>query len=223
MSKSLVSIKALEKRADFFAGASLSPATKRAYQADWSHFYDFCTRYDLEELPATPETICLYLTDMADSQISVATIVRRCTSITTIHHGSGHDSPVKTDKVARVISGIRKTLGSPPEQAKALSWSDLKKLVALCDSSIIGLRDASILLLGWASALRRSELVALNIGDLDFVEEGLIVTVRRSKTDQEGQGAKIGIPRSRGLCPVSAIENWLERRSEENRRRNRPS
>lgn len=211
----IVALKALEKRADYFSGASLSPATKRAYQSDWAHFHAFCHRWELFELPSTPETICLYLTDMADSSTAVSTIVRRCTSITAIHRAAGYDSPVKSDQVGRVLKGIRKTCGVPPEQSKAMSWDDLRLFVLQCDSLIIGLRDAAILSMGWASALRRSELVALNIGDLEISEKGIIITIRRSKTDQEGKGSKIAIPRSKGdMCPVAAVERWLLRRSE---------
>jgi site-specific recombinase XerD len=211
----IIPLKALEARADYFAAASLSKATKRAYESDWRQFFEFCRLHELEELPATPETICLYLSSMADKETAVSTIVRRLTSISAIHRASGHDSPTKNDKVARVLKGIKRQCGAPPEQSKALSWKDLKRLVAQCDSLMIGLRDAAVMALGWSSALRRSELVALNIGDLEFVEEGLVITVRHSKTDQEGKGAKIGIPRAKGdLCPVETVKRWIERQSQ---------
>jgi len=211
----IIPLKSLEKRADHYASQSLSPATKRCYERDWKLFDRFCKSHDLESFPSQPETVCLYLTEMADCGLSVATIVRRMTSITAIHEAGGHLTPVKDARVSRVLQGIKREHGAPPVSRKAISWADLRKMIAHCDALMIGLRDAAILALGWASALRRSELVALNIGDLEFLEEGMIVTVRRSKTDQEGHGAKIGIPRSRGdVCPVAIVERWIKRISE---------
>jgi site-specific recombinase XerD len=210
----IVSLRSLEKRADFFAAASLSAATKKAYQTDWKDFFEWCQSHDLEALPATPEMICLYLSDLAESS-AVSTIIRRLTSISAIHAAAGEFSPCKDDRVCRVLKGIKRQCGTAPQQAKAISWKDLQKMVSHCDSLIIGLRDAALLTFGWASALRRSELVALNIGDLEISETGIILTVRHSKTDQEGKGQKIGIPRAKnGLCPVSSVERWLKRRSE---------
>lgn len=210
----IVPLKALEQRADYFANLSISKSTRRAYESDWRHFFQFCRELELEELPATPETVCLYLSALADKQAAVSTIVRRLTSISAIHRAAGHDSPAKNDKVARVLKGVKRSCGRPPEQAKALSWHDLSRLIAQCDSLMIGLRDAAILALGWSSALRRSELVALNIGDLDIVEEGVVITVTRSKTDQEGQGYRIGIPRAKsGLCPVETVRRWIQRQA----------
>lgn len=209
-------IESLEKLADSFATASISNATRKAYECDWRDFWSFCRDNDLQELPAEADTICLYLTHLANSGSTISTIVRRCTSITAIHHASGHDSPVKNDRVSRVLKGIKNTIGKPQKKSKALSWSDISKMVQHCDSLIIGLRDAAILLLGWASALRRSELVALNIGDLEITEQGIILTVKRSKTDRVGSGAKVGIPRSKGpICPVTAVERWISRRSKD--------
>lgn len=208
-------IQSLEKLADSFASASISKSTRKAYESDWKDFWEFCRVNSLDDLPSDEDTVCLYLTHLADSGSSISTIVRRCTSISAIHGAAGYFSPVKTERVSRVLKGIKNTIGSPVKKAKALSWSDISKMAKQCDSLIIGLRDAAILLLGWASALRRSELVALDIGDLEISEQGLILTVKRSKTDQIGSGAKVGIPRSHGpICPVAAVERWIARRSQ---------
>jgi integrase len=210
----IVPLETLEQRADYFADLSISRATRRAYESDWRHFYGFCRDLELQELPSTPETVCLYLSAMADKQAAVSTIIRRLTSISAIHRAAGHDSPTKHDKVFRVMKGIKRSCGRPPGQAKAISWHDLNRLIAQCDSLMIGLRDAALLALGWSSALRRSELVALDVGDLDFVEQGLVVTLTRSKTDQEGQGYHIGIPRAKaGLCPVETVRRWIQRQA----------
>lgn len=208
----IIPIKQLEERADFFAGAALSDATRRAYQTDWQAFTEFCDSHELEPLPATPETVCLFLTDMADRGRAVSTITRRCTSITAVHEHFRHLSPVKDAKVARVLRGIRRTCGEPQRRSRALSWPDLKMIVRQTDVTMIGFRDAALLSLGWASAMRRSELVALNIGDCSTDENGMIITIRRSKTDQEGKGYQIGIPRAAdGFCPVEKVTRWLER------------
>lgn len=211
----IISLKSLERRAEHYASASLSPSTKLCYERDWRLFDKFCERRELEPFPSDPETICLYLAEMAESGLSVSTIVRRLTSITAIHEAGGELTPVKDARVNRVLRGIKREHGAPPESRKAISWSDLRRMLSHCGSLMIGLRDAAVLALGWSSALRRSEIVALNIGDLEFLDEGLIVTVRRSKTDQEGHGAKIGIPRSHGdICPVAIVERWIKRVSE---------
>jgi len=213
--KDIISTKSLAKRADHYASQSLSPNTRKCYERDWKMFHHFCVFRELDPLPADPETVCLYAADMAESKMTVATIVRRMTSITAIHEASGQLSPVKNAKVSRVIQGIKREHGAPPASRKAISWDDLQKMLNQCDCMMLGARDSAVLALGWASALRRSELVALNIGDLEFSENGLIVTVRRSKTDKEGHGAKIGIPRSKGdICPVKLVEKWINRISQ---------
>lgn len=208
-------IQSLEKLADSFASASISKSTRKAYESDWKDFWEFCRVNSLDDLPSDEDTVCLYLTHLADSGSSISTIVRRCTSISAIHGAAGYFSPVKTERVSRVLKGIKNTIGAPAKKAKALSWLEVCRMAKQCDSMIIGLRDAAILLFGWASALRRKELVSLNIGDLEISEHGIILTVNRSKTDQIGSGAKIGVPRaSKGMtCPVVAVERWIERRS----------
>lgn len=202
----------LSDRADFFAKQSLSQNTKRAYQTDWESFRKFCDNHDLESFPSTPENVCLYLPHLADSGLSIATINRRCTSITAIHEAAGELSPVKDARVQRVLKGIKRTIPKQRNVPRAVSWDDLQEIVAECGSMMIGLRDAALLSFGWATALRRSELVSLDVGDLEFSKRGVIVTVRRSKTDQEGSGSKIAVPISNtGFCPVSIVKKWLER------------
>lgn len=221
----IIPVKSLAKKADHYAAASLSESTRRCYERDWKIFYQFCESLELDSLPAKPETICLYAAEMIGKGLSVSTITRRMTSITAIHEASEHLSPVKNAKVSRVLQGIKKEHGAPPASRKAILWSDLNKMIIQCDCLMIGTRDAALLTLGWSSALRRSELVALNIGDLEFSDEGLIVTVRRSKTDKEGNGSKIGIPRAiektgllgrtnDRLCPVKLVERWISRMSQ---------
>lgn len=214
----LVKSQKLIERASFYEHSSLSENTKRAYQSDWLRFCEFCDELGHDTLPASPTTVVLYITQLAENDISVSTIIRNLTSISCAHKMSDQINPVKDDRVSRVMAGIRKTKGKPLKQAKAITWADLRKMVDKCDPSMIGIRDAAILAIGWTAALRRSEIVALNLSDLEFCEEGIIVTIRRSKTDQMGIGKRIGIPRSRDkFCPVDKIKGWYERRCEKTR------
>lgn len=209
----LVKSQKLTERANFYEHSSLSENTKRAYQSDWLRFCEFCDDLGHNPLPASPTTVVLYITQLAENDISVSTIIRNLTSISCAHKMSNQINPVKDDRVSRVMSGIRRTKGRQLKQAKAITWADLRKMIDKCDPSMIGIRDAAILAIGWTAALRRSEIVALNLSDLDFSEEGIIVTIRRSKTDQIGKGKKIGIPKSKDkFCPVKTIRDWYERR-----------
>lgn len=205
-----------------FAKESLSKATRRAYESDWNIFYYWCRDHDVEALPAKSETICLYLTALAEFNISVSTIVRKYTSINAIHRSAGHAAP-KNEEIKRVLQGIKNTLGRPAEHARSISWDELRLLLCHTDNLMIGLRDAAILVLGWASALRRSELVALNNSDLDISDKGMLVKIRRSKTDQEGNGKIIAIPRMdktknpmNPFCPVEIVEKWIARKNSNN-------
>lgn len=207
-------LESLEKKADFFAGHSISKSTKRAYESDWRHFWGFCINMDFRELPASDDTVALYMTWQTDQKISISTIVRRLTSITAIHNACGYDSPAKTDKVSRVLKGIRRTLGEPQSKASPVTWVQVTEMISRCDETMAGVRDSAILALGWCSAMRRSELSALNCGDLQFTENGIIITIKRSKTDQTGHGEHVAIPRSKNICPVSIVEKWLKRRSD---------
>lgn len=207
-------IEQLLKRAEEYADASVSEATKKAYRTDWKTFSNFCEKYKLSPLPASPETLILFFTATSEAGASVSTLRRRKTSIAAAHNISGVPSPTRDGRVDTVFKGIINTIGAPQKKAKSISWSDLQKFYCQCDNTMIGRRDAAVLLLGWTAALRRSEIVGLNLSDLEILDEGIILTIRRSKTDQEGKGAKIAIPRAiRGTCPVKEIERWIERRT----------
>jgi integrase len=205
-----------------FQEESCSEATRKAYRSDWRNFLDFCQDRDFAALPADSETVSLFLTALADSGRAVSTIVRALTSVNKAHELAGYES-VRSPAVLTTLGGIRRRCGKPFEKVKAITWADLGKMVSRCDSTIIGVRDRAVLLLGWSSALRRSELVALDIGDLDFSEKGIILTVRKSKTDQEGKGARLAIPYAAGeLCPVKAVRDWLERLASSEQKESKP-
>jgi integrase len=202
----------LEARTKFYETHSISENSRRAYEKDWSHFVIWCIRHEAESLPAEPDTVAAYFTDLADSGSKVATIARRSTSISVIHTASCYLSPCKTAVVARVLKGIRKTCGTPAGKSRPISWEELKRMISKCDSSSIGRRDAALLLIGWCGALRRSELISINYGDLQLVDEGLLIMIRRSKTDQEGEGQTIALPKgTEPYCPVSAFKEFASR------------
>ncbi len=162
-------------------------------------------------LPAAPGAVALYVTHLAGSK-KVATIGRRLSAIAAAHHEAGLQSPHSHPKVAAVMAGIRRRLGVAQSCKAAILTDDLRAIVAPLGDDPLALRDRALLLIGFASAMRRSEIVSLNVGDVRFVESGLEVHLRRSKTDQEGAGRLIGVPNGSHLetCPVRALRRWLD-------------
>jgi len=128
-----------------------------------------------------------------------------------VHQARGFESPCRSELCRSVLKGIRRTLGTAPNEKAPLLAIDVREMVAALPDTLLGFRDRALLLLGFAGAFRRSELVALNVEDLAFTEDGLIVTLRRSKTDQEGHGRKIGVPAlpASDACPVRGLREWL--------------
>lgn len=185
--------------------AALSENTRRAYRQDLDDFL----RWHGGGLPCTPEVLAAYVADRAQ-RLSPYTISRRVVAISRAHTSQGLPDPSKADLVRTVLRGIRKTHGVPQRQAAPLLKHDLLELLP-STTDVHSLRDRALILLGFAAALRRSELVALDVQDLSIVEHGLIVHVRRSKTDQAGGGHKIAVPYGRTTaCPVKAVACWLQ-------------
>ncbi len=163
-------------------------------------------------MPAAPETVALYLAARADT-LKPATLGRRLAAIAKAHQAAGHDSPasMRHASVSEVIKGIRRTKGVAQDRKAPLLAAQLIRALATMRTDLVGLRDRALLLVGFAGAFRRSELVALDVADVHAGEDGLTITLRRSKVDQEGAGRKIGIPRgqSQETCPVRALQAWL--------------
>lgn len=207
----------LVERARAFAEGSKAKNTQRAYRADWEDFTTWCSARSPapSSLPATPATVALYLTDLAQ-RLKVATLTRRLSSISQAHQLAGHPSPTGDIAVRTVFAGIRRKLGAR-QTGKAPATADeiraMLRALEDVENDTQRLRDRAIILVGFACASRRSELVALNVEDLQFRAEGVVVTLERSKTDQEGEGRPIGIPhgRSSDVCPVLALRAWLDR------------
>jgi integrase len=203
----------LIEKARGYINAAKSPATLRAYRTDFEDFTRFCEEHNLTYLPATPTTVALYIADRAGSLRS-ATITRRLTSITKAHQAAGFEESPSSSRhfvVSETLKGIRRSIGTAQEGKAPLLTSDIRRIVASCPQTLSGLRDRALLLVGFAGAFRRSELAAIDFAHLSFTKDGLVIDLRRSKTDQEAAGRKVGIPcgKEAVTCPVRALHQWL--------------
>lgn len=206
------------KIATAYRGAR-SASTLKAYRSDWSDFVTWCEPLTLESLPSEPATVAAYLAELADppddrDPLAMSTIERRVAALGEAHKAAGHQNPCMTPLVKQVMKGLRRQLGVAPTQRKAgLSTADVRAIVGALDGNrLIDVRDRAILLVGFATALRRSELVALDVTDFENHPEGLIVHKRRSKTDQESAGERIEVAYGEHLdtCPVRAYRIWID-------------
>jgi len=208
----LIEVKALFQEAkDYFDNAD-ADNTKRSYRSDWIHFSNWCEKNNSVSLPVKPETLILYLTELA-REFKASTIKRRLSTIARVHKENGFEaSLVYNQKVRRTLKGIHNKIGSNQAGKKPLLAEDIKAMVKDLNDTLKDSRDRAILLIGFAGTFRRSELSGLNVEDLNFVTDGVIITLRKSKTDQEGQGIKKGIlcGENPKTCPVLALKNWLE-------------
>lgn len=202
--------------------AALAPSTRDSYFRAFRNFCRWCGERELVALPAEAETVATFFAFEADRGISPSTIGVRAAAIAAAHEAADLDPPTQTVLARRIRSGIRRTKGTRKSPKAALVADDLKRAVQKIPvwryqsphgretvPSLRGLRDRAILLLGFALAARRSELVALKVDDIEIVEEGLLVSFAKSKTDQEGEGQMVAVPRGTDLCPVVALESWL--------------
>ena len=211
-----VDLSDLAARAAEFARSSRSAATERAYRSDWTDFSGWCERAGLSPLPAAPATVGAYLSART-GELKVATLHRRLAAITAAHRMAGLGLDGGHPAIARVLAGIRRAYGTRQQAKTAILTEDLRRVVRALPTTLAGIRDKAVLLVGFAGAFRRSELAALDLGDISLSNAGLTITIRRSKTDQEGAGRQVGIPRARKTsvtCPVAALESWLNERTE---------
>jgi site-specific recombinase XerD len=208
----LSELRSLADDAASYAVASKAKSTRRAYRKDWAAFCAWCASHALESLPARPEAVATYASYMVREGLGVSSVARAMAAVSQAHQMAGHESPTKTAPVRETIRGIRRTLGVAPDQKAAATLVELRAMVGTTVATAMGVRDRALLLVGFSGAFRRSELVALDVADLDFSERGVLVTVRRSKTDQEGEGMVKAIPFALDaeMCPVLALRTWLE-------------
>jgi integrase len=194
-----------------FAAASQAENTTRSGKACWKDFELWCEEHHLEALPAKPATVVLYITDLA-SRLKVGTMAVRLWAIGARHESAHLESPVKDFGVQKTWAGIRRTLGTSQRRVAPVVTADLRRIIQAIPETVSGLRDRALLLIGFAAALRRSELVALEVADVTYVAEGVRLTIRSSKTDQEKEGTVLGIPYGAhaDTCPVRALRAYLE-------------
>jgi site-specific recombinase XerD len=209
-------IKKLEQETIINLEHSKAPNTIRAYKSDFNDFRLFCAKNGFRSIPSEPKVVSLYLTNLSTNQAKMSTLKRRLVSIGVIHKLKGHYLDTKHPSIIENIMGIKRRKGSIQIGKKPLLINDLKLLINVIDQEnnkdIKKLRDRSLILIGFSGGFRRNEIVSLDYDDLDFVEEGLKIQIRRSKTDQFGEGSIKALPyfdNSR-YCPVTSLKSWIE-------------
>jgi site-specific recombinase XerD len=193
-----------------YARAEKADATRKAYATDYRLFCQWCEARSLTPMPASVETVAAYLAHEAENGCRPSTIGRRCAAIRYAHKLAGNESPTSAEPIKATIRGIRRSLGTAHARKTPATADLILAMVSVAGTGPKGLRDRALMLLGFAGAFRRSELIALDVSDLRETEAGLIVTIRRSKTDQEGQGRTVAIVRGSIACPVQAVRSWLD-------------
>lgn len=192
-----------------FALAEKSEGTRRAYLSDLAGFARWCEGVGLRPLPAEAATIAGYLAHLATQGLKASTIKRKIAAIRYGHRLRGLDCQAGAELVRSVHKGIRNRIGTRPDQKAPATAETVAKMVRrIPASTLAGKRDRALILLGFGAALRRSELVGLDVEDLAQQREGVLVTVRRSKTDQEGRGHEVAVPRGSRLRVPVALEDW---------------
>jgi integrase len=202
---------AAEAAADFIT-SSKAPSTRRGYASGWRLFDAWCTAHGpITALPAAPGTVAAYFSAMATAvpPARLSTIRHRAAAITHWHRQAGAENPCSHPGVQATLAGIARELGSAPVKKMALTADTLARAIRKIPQDLVGLRDRALILIGFAGALRRSELVVLQVDDVTRHPAGIVLAIRRSKTDQAGEGREIAIPHGRKLAPVAALDAWL--------------
>jgi len=216
MNNIITDIKALQEETLLNLQSSKANNTIRAYKSDFNDFSLFCARNGFKSLPSEPKIVSLYLTHLSTKEAKMSTLKRRLVSIGVIHKLKGHYLDTKHPSIIENIMGIKRRKGSIQKGKKPLIISNLKILINVIDQynnhEIMRLRDRSIILIGFSGGFRRNEIVSLDFDDLDFVSEGLKINLKRSKTDQFGEGSVKGLPYfdNSQYCPVLSLKKWIE-------------
>jgi site-specific recombinase XerD len=192
-----------------YARAEKAPLTRKAYGSDYRLFRAWCEAKGVASLPAAPETVAAFLAAEAAAGLRPSTLGRRLAAIRYIHKLSNLRTPTDSERVKATLRGIRRSVGSAGVRKAPALAEHVKAMVAASPDTLAGKRDRALILLGFAGAFRRSELVALDVADTEESESGLRVTIRRSRMDQEGEGATIAVARGSVACPVEALRRWL--------------
>ena len=209
-----------DRMVEEYIRASKAPATQRAYLSDWKHFVGWCEKSGFAALPAAPSTVARYITYLSKPGDGAkprkpATIIRRLTSINRMHKIEKFDSPASLNNnpgVADTLHGIQRRLGVKQQRKEPLTRERIVEVLGVLDGPIAAARDKALLLIGFAGALRRSELAAMRFEDVTWHRKGITINLPRSKTDQEAKGRTIEILWGvhKQTCPVTALENWLK-------------
>ena len=226
-----LTLTALAEDAKRFARAAKASATIGAYASDVADFERFCALHRLAALPAAPQTVGRYVSALATTgpanprlrlrtdgaaavdvrPAAVSTIRRRLVAVAQHHRLLGHASPTENAIVREIMKGIARELGTARKKKTALTFDLLESVLRFAGPDLMGLRDRALMLVAFSGAFRRSEVAALTVDDVRFEARGAAVTLRRSKTDQEGEGRVVALPRlgRSACCPVTALETWL--------------
>ena len=185
--------------------------TVRGYRADWADFAGWCEAYRRPALPASPDTLAYYLADRS-RDLKTSTLQRRLAAIAEANRVAGHEPPTRAAAVRFVWAGVRREKGVAQSHMKPALTRHIRDMVGHLPDTLLGARDRALLLLGFAGAMRRGELVGLDVADIALADEGLVVVVRKTKTDQFGVGRKVGIPFGAHpeTCPVKGVQRWLD-------------
>ena len=216
MNNIITDIKALQEETLLNLQSSKAKNTVRAYKSDFKDFGLFCTQNGFKSLPSEPKIVSLYLTYLSTKEAKMSTLKRRLVSIGVIHRLKGHYLDTKHPSIIENIMGIKRRKGSIQLAKKPILINHLKEIINVIDKQnkkeIKKFRDRSIILIGFSGGFRRNEIVSLDFDDLDFVQEGLKINLRRSKTDQFGEGFKKALPYfdSSQYCPVISLKKWIE-------------
>ncbi|MDC1179364.1 site-specific integrase [Candidatus Pelagibacter ubique] len=215
MNDIITDIKALQEETLLNLQNSKAINTVRAYKSDFNDFGIFCARNGFKSLPSNPKIVSLYLTHLSTKEAKMSTLKRRLVSISVIHKLKGHYLDTKHPSIIENIMGIKRRKGSIQKAKKPILINSLKLIIDAIDQEnkqeIKKFRDRSIILIGFSGGFRRNEIVSLDYDDLDFVPEGLKINIKRSKTDQFGEGFTKALPYfdSSQYCPVISLKNWL--------------
>src|SRR6056300_1467071 len=216
MNNIITDIKALQEETILNLKNSKANNTIRAYKSDFADFSLFCVQNGFKSLPSEPKIVSLYLTQLSTKNIKMSTLKRRLVSIGVIHRLKGHYLDTKHPSIIENMMGIKRRKGIIQKGKKPLLINDLKLLINAIDEvkeeEIKKSRDRSIILIGFSGGFRRNEIVSLDYDDLEFVTEGLKINLRKSKTDQFGEGIVKALPYfdNSQYCPVLSLKKWIE-------------
>jgi len=212
----ITDIKALQQETLINLKNSKANNTVRAYKSDFNDFGLFCAKNGFKSLPSEPKVVSIYLTHLSTKEVKISTLKRRLVSIGVIHKLKGYYLDTKHPSIIENLMGIKRRKGSIQKGKKPLLINHLKKLINVIDkvnkNEIVKIRDRSIIIIGFSGGFRRNEIVSLDYDDLDFLPEGLKINLKRSKTDQFGEGFVKGLPYfdNHQYCPVLSLKKWIE-------------